>query len=46
MNYIDVYARMQIERLLVEFAPTMIFVEHDEAFVNGVAAWRKYVDKL
>lgn len=46
LNYLDVYARMQIERLLVEFAPTMIFVEHDEAFVNGVATGRKYVDKL
>lgn len=46
MNYLDVYARMQIERLLVEFAPTMIFVEHDDAFVNGVATGRKYVDKL
>ncbi len=46
LNYLDIYARMQIERLLVEFAPTMIFVEHDEAFVNGVATGRKHVDKL
>ena len=28
---------MQLERLLREFAPTMIFVEHDRAFVDSVA---------
>ena len=28
---------MQIEELLTEFRPTMIFVEHDRAFVEKVA---------
>lgn len=37
LNYIDLYSRMQIERLIKEFAPTMIFVEHDEAFRDSVA---------
>ena len=37
LNYIDVYSRMQIENLLKEFQPTMIFVEHDEAFRRAVA---------
>lgn len=36
-NYIDVLSRMQIERLICECAPTMIFVEHDEAFMKNVA---------
>ena len=37
LNFVDVLSRMQIERLLREFAPTMIFVEHDRAFVDSVA---------
>ncbi len=36
-NYIDVLSRMQIERLICECAPTMIFVEHDKAFMKNVA---------
>ena len=34
LNYLDVYARMQIEQLIKAFSPTMIFVEHDRAFRN------------
>ena len=37
MNYIDVISRMQIEDLLTEFAPTILFVEHDKAFCDNVA---------
>ena len=37
LNFIDVYARMQIEALLTQFKPTMIFVEHDGAFREHVA---------
>ena len=37
LNFVDVLSRMQIERLLREFAPTMIFVEHDRAVVDSVA---------
>ena len=37
MNYIDIYSRMQIEKLIKEFMPTMIFVEHDSAFRNNIA---------
>lgn len=37
LNYIDVYSRMQIETLIQEFAPTMLFVEHDKAFREAVA---------
>jgi len=36
-NYIDLYSRMQIEDLILKFCPTMLFVEHDEAFVRKVA---------
>lgn len=37
LNFIDVYSRMQIERLIQEFSPTMIFVEHDKAFRDAIA---------
>ncbi|MDE6355803.1 MAG: ABC-F type ribosomal protection protein [Clostridia bacterium] len=37
LNFIDVYTRIQIENLLTEFQPTMIFVEHDKAFQNKIA---------
>lgn len=37
MNYIDIYSRMQIKKLIKEFMPTMFFVEHDSAFINNIA---------
>ena len=37
MNYIDVISRMQIEALLLEFQPTILFVEHDKTFCENVA---------
>ena len=37
MNYIDVISRMQIEELLIQFQPTILFVEHDRAFCENVA---------
>lgn len=37
LNYIDVWSRMQIEELLLEFRPTMLFVEHDETFRQRIA---------
>lgn len=37
LNFIDVYSRIQIENLLRDFKPTMIFVEHDAAFTKNIA---------
>ena len=37
MNYIDVISRMQIEELLLQFTPTILFVEHDKAFCEKIA---------
>ncbi len=37
LNYIDILSRMQIEQLLLQFKPTIIFVEHDRAFCDNVA---------
>lgn len=37
LNFIDLYSRMQIENLIRQFLPTMIFVEHDSAFRKNTA---------
>lgn len=37
LNYIDVLSRMQIEELILNYQPTMIFVEHDMSFIDCVA---------
>lgn len=41
LNYIDVLSRIQIENLILEYQPTMIFVEHDEIFCHKIAT--KYI---
>ncbi|MDR0839424.1 MAG: ABC-F type ribosomal protection protein [Oscillospiraceae bacterium] len=38
LNYIDVLSRMQIEELIAEYSPTLLFVEHDSAFCDAVAS--------
>ncbi len=37
LNFIDVLSRMQIEQLLLEYKPTILFVEHDRHFCEHVA---------
>lgn len=37
LNFIDVLSRMQIEALITEFEPTLLFVEHDRTFCQRVA---------
>ena len=37
LNFIDIYTRMQIEKLIGASAPSMLFVEHDAAFRQAVA---------
>lgn len=37
LNFIDVISRMQIEELLLEYSPTILFVEHDAEFCNNIA---------
>ena len=38
LNYIDVFSRMQIERLIETFRPTMLLVEHDVRFTEKLAS--------
>ena len=37
LNYIDVFSRMQIEKLIETYKPTMIMVEHDARFREKLA---------
>ena len=37
LNFIDLYSRIQLERLICAVKPTMVFVEHDSAFRASVA---------
>lgn len=37
LNYIDVLSRIQIEELLLEYKPTILFVEHDRIFSENIA---------
>ena len=37
LNYIDVFSRMQIEKLIETYAPTMLIVEHDKTFTEKLA---------
>lgn len=37
LNYVDIFSRMQIEKLLLNYQPTMLFVEHDVMFREKIA---------
>ncbi|MCI9063699.1 MAG: ABC-F type ribosomal protection protein [Clostridia bacterium] len=37
LNYIDILTRIQIEDTILNYKPTLIFVEHDETFTQKVA---------
>ena len=37
LNFIDVISRIQIENMILEEQPTIIFVEHDQCFRNKIA---------
>ena len=37
LNYIDLFSRMQIEKLLLTYQPTILFVEHDVRFCEKIA---------
>jgi len=37
LNFVDVLSRMQLEELLLQFEPTILFVEHDKTFCENIA---------
>lgn len=38
LNYLDVFNQKQIETMIVEYKPTLLFVEHDQAFLSNIAS--------
>lgn len=36
LNYIDLFSRIQLEELILEYQPTMLLVEHDRTFCRRV----------
>lgn len=37
LNYIDIFSRIQLEKLLLAYQPTLLFVEHDIRFCEKIA---------
>ncbi|MFT5683380.1 MAG: lincosamide and streptogramin A transport system ATP-binding/permease protein [Myxococcota bacterium] len=37
LNYVDMFSREQIESVIMQNHPTMVFIEHDRAFIERVA---------
>lgn len=37
LNFIDIFSRMQLEKLLAAYRPTMLFAEHDIRFRDNIA---------
>ena len=37
LNYIDIYSRFQLEDVILQFQPTMLFVEHERQFTENIA---------
>lgn len=37
LNYIDIYSRIQLEKLILSCCPTLLFVEHDRTFGENIA---------
>jgi lincosamide and streptogramin A transport system ATP-binding/permease protein len=37
LNFVDIFSRVQIEELLLNYQPTIIFVEHDRMFCERIA---------
>ncbi|WP_419962490.1 hypothetical protein [Psychrobacillus sp. BM2] len=38
LNYLDVINQTQIETMLSEYKPTLLFVEHDQTFISNIAS--------
>ena len=46
LNFIDVLSRIQIEQLILQYQPTLLFVEHDAAFLQNIATRTVEVQRL
>lgn len=46
LNYIDVISRIQLEEMILEYQPTMIFIEHDRVFTERIATAEVYLTAM
>ena len=46
LNYIDIVTKVQIEEAILKYAPTIIFVEHDDVFIEKVATKVVSLEKI
>ena len=37
LNYVDLWSRRRLEEVLLEYRPTLVFVEHDRMFREKIA---------
>uniref|UniRef100_UPI00403EF81A ribosomal protection-like ABC-F family protein n=1 Tax=Lysinibacillus sp. FSL K6-3209 TaxID=2921497 RepID=UPI00403EF81A len=37
LNYLDIFNQKQIESMIEQFKPTLLFVEHDQSFIANIA---------
>ena len=37
LNYLDIQSREQIENMILKYKPTMLFIEHDDIFIDKIA---------
>ena len=37
LNYVDVFSRMQLEKMILSYKPTMLIVDHDVRFRERIA---------
>ena len=37
MNFVDVISRIQMEELILQYRPTLLFVDHDRVFTEKIA---------
>ena len=44
LNFIDIFTRIQLEDLILDFQPTMVFVEHDQTFRKKIATREIHLD--
>ncbi|MEA5060641.1 MAG: ATP-binding cassette domain-containing protein [Candidatus Pelethousia sp.] len=45
LGYIDLFSRVQLEELILGFCPTLLFVEHDGAFLRAIATEEIWMGK-
>lgn len=46
LNYLDIYNKDQLEKLILKIKPTMIIIDHDIEFINKIANKKIRLTKL